>query len=144
MLEQISGMSYNGINISNLLIITLVIVIVYSLVFFYLAGNYVMVNNRYINKKLIKDLSLVKKTLDDLLLDKTYIETINTTLSMVINYKFNDYSRSDRITISFDKINNAISVLTPNTNNIYILHGNLTQTEVNYVEEELSIYIPTR
>lgn len=142
MTELINGILYSKVNLGTIFILCVIVIAIYGLTFFYLVNTYVKINGSLISKKLVKKIHNMNVVIDDLFLDKKYLDSINTSLSIVINYTSNSYGKVDIATIAFDKFHNTISIISSNRSTTYLLDGLITQAEIKYVEETLLKRIP--
>lgn len=144
MLNILTEMMYHDDTLKAILYLMLFILITYGLVFFYLINTYVKVNGSFISKKIIDKVRYINGVIDTLVEDKTFLDNINTSITTVINYSSNKYGKLELVTISLDKTNNVISIITSSRNYNYVLNGYVTNSEIMYVENELLKRIHTR
>ena len=142
MTELINDILYNKVNLETIFMLCVIVIAIYGLTFFYLVNTYVRINDSLISKKLVKKIHNMNVVIDDLFLDKKYLDSINTSLSIVINYASNNYGKVDIVTIDFDKFHNTINIISSNRSTTYLLDGLITQAEIKYVEETLLKRIP--
>lgn len=142
MAELINDILYSKVNLGTIFILCVIVIAIYGLTFFYLVNTYVRINDSLISKKLVKKIHSMNVVIDDLFLDKKYLDSINTSLSIVINYTSKNYGKIDMTTIAFDKFHNTISIISSNRSTTYLLDGLITQAEIKYVEETLLKRIP--
>jgi membrane-bound inhibitor of C-type lysozyme len=95
----------------------------------------------YISKKVINELNNLNKIIDDLIIDKKFLDTINTPMSTVINFKAVNYNVG-MVTISLDKVNKTINIISSNCNKTIVLGNHISASEVKYIEDELLKRIP--
>ena len=139
--EILMETTFYGVSILQILIIVLISGVGYSMIFFYLINTYVKVNNVYIHKKVLDIAKEINETIDPLIKDKKFLDHVNTSMSTVINFKAINYN-VDIVTVSLDKSNNTIHIITNSCNKTIVLGNKIGRSEITYIEDELLKRIP--
>ena len=134
--------TFYGISLLYILFLTIFVIVMYGLIFIYLIGAYIKIDNAFISKKLIKDISYLNDLLDNLFNNKNYLDSVNTSISTVVNFKSESYNKKDIATVSFDKYNNTITLMSNNVNKTIVLGNNISRSEILYIEKELLKRVP--
>lgn len=133
--------TYYGVSLLYIFIVVLVSGAIYSITFFYLMSTYVKIGNVYIHKKTISSMYDINNAINDLTKDKKFLDYINTSMNTVINFKAINYN-TDILTISLDKFNNTIHIISTNCNKTIVLGNNTSRSEIKYIEDELLKRVP--
>ncbi len=141
MKEILMETTFYDVSIFHILIIVILSGVGYSMLFFYLINTYVKVNNVYVRKKVIDITKEINETIDPLIGDKKFLDHVNTSMNTVINFKAINYN-VDIVTISLDKSNNTVSIITSNYNKTIVLGNKIGRSEISYIEDELLKRIP--